>query len=156
MTCRQTRDYLRRVGVDIAHLDNLPAEVSAHLRSCTGCLSQRRVVWLMRMGSGSGTGAPAPGFEDRLRQRLAGGPGLSSDPSLEAAAPFAVTDSMGAIFADLARPALAAASLVAALSLAALLSVRAGVFSGGGPDLSLLANADRHTDAILEDWGKEK
>ncbi|HEV8120772.1 MAG TPA: hypothetical protein VGQ67_07245 [Candidatus Polarisedimenticolia bacterium] len=147
MTCKQVRDYMRRSGDDIAHLDNLPPEVSAHLRSCTGCLSQRRVVWLMRMGSGAENGAPAPGFEDRLRQRLA-------EPPAAAATSFA-EESMGPIFAGLARPALMAASLVAALSLAAYLSVSAGVFSGGGPDLSLLASADRHNDAILEDWGKE-
>jgi hypothetical protein len=147
MTCKQVRDYLRRSGADIAHLENLPVEVSAHLRSCTGCLSQRRVVWLMRMGSGVENGAPAAGFEDRLRQRLAELP--------SAAAPSFEVESMGQIFAGLARPALAAASLVAALSLAAYLSMRAGVFTGGGPDLSLLASADRHADTMLEDWGKE-
>jgi hypothetical protein len=148
MTCKQVRDYLRRSGDDIARLENLPPEVSAHLRSCTGCLSQRRVVWLMRMGSGAENGAPAPGFEDRLRQRLA------EPPPAAVTASFA-GESMGPIFAGLARPALAAASLVAALSLAAYLSVSAGVFSGGGPDLSLLASADRHADTVLEDWGKE-
>jgi hypothetical protein len=147
MTCKQVRDYLRRSGADIAHLDNLPPEVSAHLRSCTGCLTQRRVVWLMRMGSGAENGAPAPGFEERLRQRLAESPA--------AAGAVSTGESMGAIFAGLARPALMAASLVAALSLAAYLSVRAGVLEGGGPDLSLLASADRHADTVLEDWGKE-
>jgi len=143
MTCRQVRDYLRRSGADIAHLDNLPADVGAHLRSCTGCLSQRRVVWLMRMGSGSETGVPPPGFEERLRERLAAHPDIVSD------------DPTVSIFAGLARPALAAASLVLALSLAAFLSARAGVFSGGGPDLSLLASTDRHADTIFDDWGAE-
>jgi hypothetical protein len=153
MTCRQVRDYMRRSGADIAHLDNLPPEVSAHLRSCTGCLSQRRVVWLMRAAGGAENGVPPPGFEERLRQRLLEPPGLHSDPSIAVAG--LAGDSMASIFAGLARPALAAAGLVAALSLAALLSVRAGVVSGGGPDLSLLATADRHSDPILEDWGNE-
>jgi hypothetical protein len=142
MTCRQVRDHMRRSGADIAHLENLPPEVSAHLRSCTGCLSQRRVVWLMRTGGGAENGVPSPGFEERLRQRLLEPP-LNSDPS------------MASIFASLARPALAAAGVVAALSLAAFLSVQAGAFSGGGPDLSLLASTDRPNDSMLEEWGNE-
>jgi hypothetical protein len=142
MTCSQVRDYMRRSGADVGNLENLPPEVAAHLRSCTGCLSQRRVVWLMRMGSGPENGVPSPGFEERLRRRL-----MQPEPAAE---PMSTT------FAGLARPALAAASLVAALSLAVFLSVQSGVLTGGGTDLSLLAASDRPADAMLEDWGNSE
>jgi len=62
ITCQEVRDYLNRSGARLEDLKDLPAEVAAHLTSCTSCLADRRVAWLRRS-----TEAAAPLEERRIR-----------------------------------------------------------------------------------------
>ena len=48
VTHREVREYLSRSGTRLDSLSNLPAEIAAHLTSCTSCLADRRVAWLRR------------------------------------------------------------------------------------------------------------
>jgi hypothetical protein len=48
VACPQVREYLNRSTTRLDSLSNLPAEISAHLTSCTNCLADRRVAWMRR------------------------------------------------------------------------------------------------------------
>lgn len=144
MDCRTFRSRLREVdpqGRDRAAgdrvADRLDEEARRHAAACAGCAADLRALSLLAFGSPSGPEAGLrPGFEERLKARLASGPARSGASWLDA-------------IDWLARPSLGIA--------AALLAVTAGVYVWVAPrsspspsaDLALLVEGDPVLDRLL-------
>lgn len=97
MNCKECREELRRTGGAAMSADAL-----RHAASCPACAAESRAALLLRLGSDRDVGAePRPGFEERLRGRLASGAGPSGSPAWNGG------------FELLVRPALAVAATLA-------------------------------------------
>ncbi len=99
MTCREFRNALRRPGTGEA-----PEEAMRHAAMCPACDAEARATLLLRLGSGgAGDATPRPGFEERLRARLASSPAAIRTPAWNGG------------FERLVRPALAFAATLTLL-----------------------------------------
>ena len=99
-----------------------------HAASCPACSDQARAALLLRLGSEPDEGAaPRPGFEERLRARLAAGPAAPRKPVWNGG------------FELLVRPALAIAATLTLLC--AGIYIRVAAPERGG-DLASLVETD--------------
>ena len=129
MNCKECRDELRRPGAAVPS-----AEALRHAASCPACASESRAALLLRLGSARDDGAePRPGFEERLRRRLASGPAPSGSPAWNGG------------FERLVRPALAVAATLALMC--AGLYMRTA--SEPGADLVSLVESDPMFTSLL-------
>jgi hypothetical protein len=124
MTCDAFRSALRDGAGE-------SDEMRGHAASCPRCAADLRSHRLLLLGSGDGAPAPRPGFEARLRARIAAAPDRRG-----------WTDAL----APIARPALVAAALVAF----AMIAIHGWVGSRQASDLALLAEEDPSLFALLE------
>jgi hypothetical protein len=129
MTCREFREKLRRDGTRA-----VSGETLRHAATCAACAAETRALSLLRIGSERDEDAtPGPGFEERLRARLAGGPPRAPAPAWNGG------------FDLLVRPALTLAT--------ALVLLCAGLYIGAGgaqsDDLASLVDSDAIFTSVL-------
>jgi hypothetical protein len=136
VTCREFRNALRRPG------SGEPGrEMLRHAETCPACAVEARAALLLRLGSGGGEGAaPRPGFEERLKARLASGPAASTTPAWNGG------------FERLVRPALAVAATLTLLC--AGFYVRVAAPEPGGDLASLVETDALFTSLLASDAGE--
>jgi hypothetical protein len=130
MTCREFRETLRRPG-----RDEPGPEMLRHAETCQGCAAEARGALLLRLGSGGGEdAAPRPGFEERLKARLASGPAATT------------TSAWNGGFERLVRPALALAATLTVLCAGFYIGV---ALPEPGGDLASLVETDAVFTSLL-------